>query len=199
MNLEIPAFDIHGVVPPIRPGEAGHSTDRSPYPTDMLTFCQRFGDTPARRTILRGLLALREALSGAGIVEGFQWLDGSFTEDVERLRGRAPADIDVVTFCAFGDTPQQQRLVRAIPEAFSPAQAKAMYRVDHYFVQTDAQSDPAQASAELARWAAYWSSMWGHQRSTQQWKGFVSIPLDADDDRARAWLDLQASKEGGAQ
>lgn len=194
----IPGFDIHGVVPPIRPGEAGHSPDRAPYPTDMLTFCQRFGGTPERRAILRGLLDLRDALRGAGIVEGFQWLDGSFAEDVERLRGQAPADIDVVRFCAFGDTAQQQRLLQAIPEAFESARAKAAYRVDHYFVQTDGQTDPARASAELTRWAAYWYSMWAHQRDTQQWKGFVFVLLGLGDDQARAWLDRQTPDEGGA-
>jgi hypothetical protein len=33
-----------------------------------------------------------------GIVEGFQWIDGSFIEDAEKSRGRPPADIDIITF-----------------------------------------------------------------------------------------------------
>ena len=56
----IPEFDIHGVIPPVRLGDEGHSLERSPYPTDMLTICQRFGTTAERRVILRGLLDLRK-------------------------------------------------------------------------------------------------------------------------------------------
>ena len=189
----LPPFDIHGVLPPIRPDQGPGSGDRSPYTTDMLTFCERFGDTSERRAILRGLLNLRDALRGLGIVKGFQWLDGSFVEDVERLRSRAPADIDVVTFCAFGDT-EQQRLL----ESIDPAKAKETYMVDHYFVQTDGQTDPERASADLTRWAAYWYSMWAHQRDTQRWKGFASVLLSSNDVQARMWLDQQTPDGGGA-
>jgi len=162
----------------------------------MCTFCQRFGGSPERRLILSGLLDLRDALRTAGIVEGFQWLNGSFVEDVETLRGRAPADIDVVTFCAFGDVTQQQRLMQKVPEAFDPASAKATYKVDHYFVQTDVSEDQASVAAFLARWAAYWYSMWAHQRGTQLWKGFVSVPLDSNEP-ARLWMNQHAIVDGG--
>jgi hypothetical protein len=30
--------------------------------------------------------------------QGFQWLDGSFAEQIELLEGRPPKDIDVVSF-----------------------------------------------------------------------------------------------------
>lgn len=194
----IPSFDIHGVVPPIRPGELGHSLDRAPYPSDMLSFCMHFGGTAPRREILRGLLELRAALRAAGIVEGFQWFNGSFAEDVERLRGRPPGDIDVVTFCAFGDPSRQRQLMRDIPEAFDSVRAKRAYRVDHYFVQADAPNDPV--LAELTRWAAYWYSMWAHQRETHQWKGFVSVALGSNDEEAAAWIEEQVdAEEGGDQ
>ena len=193
----IPAFDINGVVPPILPGEAGASSRRAPYATDMLTFCLRFGTSQERCSILRGLLDLRDALRGAGVAVGFQWINGSFTEDVERLEGRAPADVDVVTFCAFGDAARQRHLLDTIPEAFVPLRAKQAYKVDHYFVQTDASSDREAAAAELARQAAYWYSLWAHQRRTLRWKGFVSIALESSDAPARAWLDQHAPHAGG--
>lgn len=192
----IPAFDIDGVVPPIRPGEKAHSSDRAPYPTDILTFCLRFGGTPERRAILGGLLDLRRALVAVGIVEGFQWLDGSFLEDVERLRQRAPADIDVVTFGVVGDAAAQRARVRRAPTLFDHAAVKATYQVDHYLIGTDDPSDVDRS--KLSRKVAYWYSMWAHQRDTQRWKGFVSVPLVSTDADARSWLAQQAPVGAGA-
>jgi hypothetical protein len=60
----------------------------------------RFGNSPERIAILDGLLSYRLALTTAGMVDGFQWLDGSFTEDVETLQRRSPNDIDVVTIAS---------------------------------------------------------------------------------------------------
>lgn len=59
---------------------------------------QRFAVSTQRRVVLDGLLRYRTELRGLGFVRGFQWLDGSFVEDVEAREGRAPADIDLVTF-----------------------------------------------------------------------------------------------------
>jgi hypothetical protein len=183
----IPDFNIHGVVPPIRPGELGHSDDRAPYPTDMLTFCQRFGSTADRCAILGGLLDLRHALRGAGLADGFQWIDGSFTEDVESIRRRPPADIDVVTFAALGDAAAQRALAARYPTLLNRAHIKATWRVDHYYMQTD----PGSIDEGFARRVSYWYSMWAHQRDTDRWKGFVSVRLQSTDDLARGWLSKQ--------
>lgn len=179
----IPYFDIHGLVPPIRPGEAGHSEDRSPYPTDMLAFCQRFGTSADRRRILSGLLKLREELRGIGVTDGYQWLDGSFLEDVERLRGRPPGDIDVVTFAVLGDAAAQRRTIQAGPHLFDTEACRLRFRVDHYVMYADRLLDEP-----YARWVAYWYSMWAHQRGSQRWKGFASVSLASNDAEARTWL-----------
>lgn len=183
----IPDFNIHGVVPPIRPGQPGESDDRAPYPTDMLTFCQRFGSTADRCAVLRGLLDLRDAFFGAGLADGYQWIDGSFVEDVERIRGRPPADIDVVTFAALGDAAAQRALAARSPKLFDRAHIKATFHVDHYYVQTDS----GLLTEPFARRVAYWYSMWGHQRDTERWKGFVSVSLQSNDNLARMWLSAQ--------
>lgn len=188
----IPYFDIHGLVPPIRPGEAGHSLDRSPYPTDMLAFCQRFGTSADRRRILSGLLALRGELRGSGVTDGYQWLDGSFLEDVERLRGRPPQDIDVVTFAVLGDGAAQRAKRQAAPHLFDSAQCKMRFHVDHYVLRADRALDEA-----YARRVAYWYSMWSHQRGSHRWKGFVSVPLASNDLQARAFLDISLGLEEG--
>ena len=188
----IPAFNIHGVVPPVRPGAPGHSDERAPYPTDMLAFSQHFGNTPERRVILRGLLDMRAALLSSGITDGFQWLDGSFVEDVERLRTRPPGDIDVVTFAVLGDAAAQHARIQGAPALFDPDQCKVAYHVDHYFLGTDGGIDET-----LVNRVSYWYSMWAHQRDTNRWKGFVTPSLSSNDVDARAWIDKQDAVRGG--
>ena len=58
----------------------------------------RFGDTVARREILKGFLNFRTALHAAGLVKGFQWVNGSFVEHTVQRENREPRDMDVVTF-----------------------------------------------------------------------------------------------------
>ena len=183
LHSKIPDWDIHGVLPPIRPGQDGTSPDRSPYHSSMHGLCLRFGLTKERRDILRGLIALREALRSTGLGDGFQWIDGSFAEDVETTRGRPPGDIDVVTFVALGDAARQGQLVAAHPELFHSQLAKQRYLVDHYFFATDVGFD-----AQQANWVAYWYSMWSHRRDDRRWKGFIELPLSVDDATAVQWL-----------
>lgn len=97
-TVAIPAWSSAGVLPPIRPSAPGHSADRSPYVVDLAMVMDRFATSAARMTILDGLLRFRANLHAAGVVSGFQWLDGSFLEDIETLENRAPKDMDVVTF-----------------------------------------------------------------------------------------------------
>lgn len=74
----IPAWNMSGIIPPVRPGQPGHSPDRSPYIASPATVVDRFAITADRRKILGGLLAYRAALRGLGLTTGFQWIDGSF-------------------------------------------------------------------------------------------------------------------------
>ncbi len=185
MTSVIPEFDIFGVIPPIRENN-GTSPDRSPYLVDILTFCKRFGTSVERRVILRGLLNLRNTMRGAGLEVGFQWVDGSFVENVEQLRKTPPNDVDVVTFCGLGDLGAQKRLLADFPTLFQP-RVKGQFMVDHYFVPTDTTIDHV-----YARKISYWYSMWSHQRETNRWKKFVCIDLDtADDHNAMTWLEAQ--------
>lgn len=181
----IPDFNPDGVLPPLLLGRSGDEQERSPYHVDMLTFCQRFGTSVERRVLLRGLLGLREELHKAGLGGGFQWINGSFTEDVELLRGRPPQDIDVVTFAPVGDLERQRTLLREHPSFFTP-QSKRDYGVDHQWVTTD-----KPVTTSYAQRIAYWYSMWSHQSNTHLWKGFVVILTDSTDDEATLWLDAQ--------
>src|SRR5580692_10607499 len=93
----LPPFISSGVLPPHLAGAASPH-DRSPYEATPAEVVARFATSGPRRVILRGYLDYRAALREAGFAEGYQWLDGSFVEDVERTEGRPPNDVDVVTF-----------------------------------------------------------------------------------------------------
>lgn len=176
-STSIPSWNSLGVLPPIRPGEPGHALDRSPYRAGLLDLVRQFGGTPARRTILRGLITLRRDLRNIGIGDGFQWLDGSFLERVEDTRGRPPHDIDVVTFTPLGDADRQQSTYERAPDLFDHQSVKDTYTVDHYFVSL---GQPM--GRDEVRLTGYWYSMWAHRREDQAWKGFLEIDLDSAED-----------------
>ena len=113
------------VLPPYTGADPTQSATMSPYKVEFLEFAQQFATSQHRADLLNGLIAYREALRNIGLTQGFQWIDGSFVEDVEQSRGRPPADIDVVTFAygpQFADPPayrawvlQNQALFRIYP------------------------------------------------------------------------------------
>jgi hypothetical protein len=179
MAVRIPDWTAEGVLPPLDVGNPTGS-NRAPYPVSLYDLVVRFGTTPARCSILDGYLRHRAALHANGYQAGFQWLDGSFMEDVETLEGRPPGDIDVVSFV------QNPGVANPTPgdlNALDHATAKARFKVDHYFVELE-----VVAPSEVAFWSAYWYSMWAHRRN-RAWKGFLQVDLGpAEDPAARHWL-----------
>ena len=95
MTVPIPTWTAEGVLPPID-AVAATSANRAPYPVSLYDLVVRFGTSLARCEILRGFLSHRAALHANGYRAGFQWLDGSFMEDIEGLEARTPKDMDVV-------------------------------------------------------------------------------------------------------
>ena len=150
----------------------------------------RFNTSPDRNAILDGFLRFRAALHGAGVVTGFQWIDGSFLEDIETLEARPPNDIDVVTFYYLPAGMTQAMLLALNPNS-APSRAKAAYRVEGYYQQLGA------ASERLVRQSAYWYSVWSHRRSLA-WKGYIEVALDPANDAAALALLASASATGGA-
>lgn len=188
--MTVPAWNHAGVLPPIRPDVPGNSRDRSPYLVELSAFVDQFATSPERTVILEGLLRFRAALHQAGIVSGFQWLDGSFLEQVEILEGRAPRDMDVVTFFHVPVGQDESSLVQQHGALFDPRQTKASFSMDAYPVVLGKPMDEWQV-----RYVSYWYSMWSHRRD-DLWKGFVQVKLDpAQDADARAALSLR----GGVQ
>jgi len=187
----IPAWTMSGVLPPVRKDEPGHSLERSPYCVPLWMVVEQFSTSPDRVAILEGLLDYRTALHQLGVFSGFQWLDGSFLEDVETLESRPPKDVDVVTYFHLPPGDTQQTLLARAGGLFSNPHVKSAYSVDAYpYVLGEPVSAPA------VRQISYWYSMWSHRRNGI-WKGFIQVDLDPQQD-ADARQVLWGAQVGGA-
>lgn len=178
----IPDFNLNGVLPPFvgsTPG--GQAALSSPYQCSPIEMVTRFSTTGHRRALLHGFFRFREALRAKNIEYGFQWVDGSFTENIE-AQGREPRDIDVVT---LSYRPLGLATDVAAWTAFVVAQQtggifdrtlnRNTFDCDTSFVDLHA------APHLIARQAAYWNGLFSHRRNTFQWKGMLAVPLHADD------------------
>jgi hypothetical protein len=164
--VAVPPWNAQQVLPPIDASDPV-AIFRSPYEVSIDDFATRFATSLERCAILQGYLTFRSELRAVGVTDGFQWVDGSFTENVEVLEGRPPGDIDVVTFI---NDPNDNAL--ALPPTHHDQKwLKQNRKVDHYWVELTL------APATLVQLSAYWYSMWSHRR-TAQWKGFLKIILD---------------------
>ena len=171
----IPSWNGAGFLPPWASTPTAVAA-RSPYRSTMLEFVRRFAITDARIIICQGLLDYRDELRTMG-VHGFQWLDGSFVEDVENFRPAKPqpADIDIVTFADFGPPHQAQLNVLQ-------GRAKQQYHVDGYFVSL------AESPATIVERTAYWFGLFSHRRADAAWKGMVQVDLGANDQTSLAHI-----------
>lgn len=175
----IPDWDSYGVIPAHNRDEPT-SYDRSPYNVSLLDLTVRFGSTRDRRGLLTGLLDFRSELHKAGITQGFQWINGSFVENVEETERRSPNDVDLVTFFHIPEGYSQDLLVQAFPDIFDNKMAKNRYAIDAYFAPFN-----PEAPEDIIRYTLYWYSLWSHNRSGQ-WKGYLQVDLaDCEDVEAR--------------
>jgi hypothetical protein len=132
----------------------------APYPVRFSQVVNRFGTTRPRWELLQGLA-------------------GSFLEDVESLRGRAPADIDVVSFLLPPRDTDPREWLAHHAGLLSPAAAKRLYRCDAYIVDLGL---GARRPDQLVHQARYWYGLFSHQRASQLWKGMLLVDLFSDDD-----------------
>jgi len=193
IQIAIPAWNAKGVIPPVdRQHPTGNA--RSPYAVQLAELVLRFGSTPERLAILDGFLRYRGELHKAGLVEGFQWLNGSFLEQIESLEQRSPNDLDVVSFVKYPSGLSQRDLQAGFPylvpaDSHAQQMLKTTYRVDGYLV--DLGMDPQR----LVERAAYWYGLWSHRRD-ETWKGYLAVDLTpAQDTAARSeWQQLSLQR-----
>lgn len=156
----IPAFNHSHVLPPFE-GARMTSPHSSPYIVTASELVQRFAFNGTRCVILGGLLRYRAELHALGFVQGFQWLDGSFVEDIEAREDRAPKDIDVVTFAnpPVGlDNAQIKQLMASRPDLFDHDLCKQGFHCDTSIVNLT-------TSAEwLVTQTRYWYGLYSHRR-----------------------------------
>jgi hypothetical protein len=178
MTVAIPEWTREGLLPPTAQDPA--SADRSPYQVSLLDLVERFGKSPQRRSILDGLLRYRAVLHKAGLVAGFQWIDGSFAEHIEQMEQRSPKDVDVVTFYKRAPDQTPADLAQRLPDLFS-ADGETRKRIGAEFKVDGYPVDLALPPPTLVGRATYWYSMWSHRRD-QTWKGYVEIDLAPHED-----------------
>lgn len=189
--VAIPRSNEHGVLPPFSPASPT-SAHRSPYVVSLSSFIDRYATTPERKSILVGFMNFRSALHGVGLEKGFQWINGSFLEDIELIEGRPPADIDVVTFYYLPSGFTQQDLLNANPELFNHAENKANFKVDAYFSELKLKKSSPEP---LVQSVTYWYSMWSHRRDSL-WKGYLHVDLaSAEDPSPTSILNTRLSQE----
>ena len=168
--MTIPDRTAAGILPPIDVLEPV-SKSRSPYRANSTDLILRFGTSVERRRILRGWVGYRAELYTVGIVSGFQWIDGSFLEDIEMLEHRPPRDIDCVTFYSLPDGQTELATVGKQPELFNAKKIKSKYHVDAFLTNLSLPAD------KLVQLSCYWYSVWSHRRDGN-WKGFIEVPLE---------------------
>ncbi|MBI1220272.1 MAG: hypothetical protein GC186_17190 [Rhodobacteraceae bacterium] len=179
--MAIPRFAEHGALPAFIEGNPTAIIARSPYLASMYEFVERFCTSPHRAKLLQGFNEYRKHLHKAGFVSGFQWLDGSFIEDVEVTQKRNPNDIDVVTLF---NRPLKYQVEPSkwvsdyegylFKGYFDTRLMKPKFKCDTYGVDLDA------GQRALIRGTTYWFGLFSDMRGSLAKKGIVEIPLATD-------------------
>lgn len=171
----IPPFTLSGVLPPYI-GNPTQGPLMAPFQVSINDVVDRFGTSESRLQLLDGFLRYRQALSTVGLTDGFQWIDGSFAEDVETIEGRDPRDIDVVTFfrrpIAVRSVTDWPPFVMANVHLFDTRTIKLAYHCDSFFVDVDA-ANPF----SLIDQTRFWFGLFSHRRTSNLWKGMLQVPL----------------------
>jgi len=174
----IPDFDHNHVLPP-HLGNPTLKSDLSPYKCSILELCTRFSTSKERIDILLGFVSFRMKMTEQGIINGFQWLDGSFIENIEKSEARYPNDLDLVTFYGGLSLDEQLRVKADFPEFANPLLAKTNYHLDHYPVDYMFRPD---FTVEATR---YWIQLFTHNRNNV-WKGILHLPINTWDEDLEA-------------
>ncbi|NOD31109.1 DUF6932 family protein [Ruegeria atlantica] len=180
-KLFIPSFDKGGALPAFIGADPTEPRSRSPYKSDMSLLVTRFLTSRERAKLLLGLNQYRKKLFNGGFIGGIQWIDGSFVEDVETIRSRAPKDIDVLTlfhrplkYQTNASLWQHDYKNFLHQEFFDTNVLKPIYFCDCYGLDLD--TEPYRIVGN----SSYWFGLFSEQRDTFRKKGIVEIPLAND-------------------
>ena len=187
--MSIPDFDHNQVLPP-HLGDPRHPDQLSPFPATSKEVCDKFSSSPERRVILQGWLDFRKQLTHMKIVNGFQWLDGSFMEDIEASEARPPHDLDLITFFSLPSGMSSAQFIAntqgSLPEFFDRDLSKLNFHLDHFPVYLDTGGET------LVDTTRYWTGLFSHRRNAV-WKGMLRVELNTVTDDTDAAQILQKS------
>ncbi len=183
--MPLPQFDGTGLLPAFI-GSDATTADRSPYIVSMPELVVRFGTSPERRQLLRNLIEYRKVIASGGYDTGIQFIDGSFVEDIENIKGRPPRDIDIYSLLGM---PEKYKNDKAFwisegmaywsGEIAHRNKNKNRYQLDTYGDIIDTLPVPNFITRVI-----YWYGLFSHQRDTNTWKGFAALPLSPTSDAA---------------
>lgn len=191
----IPNLNESGVLPPFLPESSPiFRAAVAPYQVSLRELVEHYASTNARKKILAGLLEYRRKLKQLGITSGFQWIDGSFTEDVEHIRNRGPSDIDLLTFAfrpnpSFMDGDLWTKFIETNGELFNPQFTKDNFLCDAYYV--DLNIHPIY----LVKNISYWYGLFSHQKETFIWKGMLEVSLSENENEFDHLLELEVEND----
>lgn len=168
--MPIPAFDHNLVLPPYT-GDTKDRNDLSPYKCTTIELVQRFATTDERKEIFKKFLEFRGELQRQGMQVGYQWLDGSFLENIETRKSRSPRDLDLLTIFWGYSVSFLNQLVTKFPAFMKPEISKRDFKLDHFPIMAD---ELPQATVENTR---YWIQLLSHRRDGI-WKGMLHIELN---------------------
>lgn len=174
--LSIPDFTHDGVLPPHR-GDPTTGSSMSPYFTDMESIINRFCTSSKRCAIMRGFINFRNAIYNCKILEGFLWINGSYTQHLSR----EPNDIDVIAFVNLPkmDPAIFMRLIEKNELHFGNTKfLKDKFHCDAYPV-TMTYNDGSFSADYLIRESCFWFGLFSHTRE-KLWKGILRVNLQLD-------------------
>lgn len=186
-TFSIPQINHEGLLPPFL-GDPSQLSGLSPYRSNVRDLVAKFGTTERRLQILAGFIKFRRRLFQVGLKVGFQWINGSFIQFIDR----EPNDIDVVTIF-HSNIPRNNfnSTVNYNISLFKSSSTKLMYETDAYFV------DAAIFNYyNFSRQITYWFGLFSHTRHSCIWKGILEIPLPNSNYECDTELELITQKQG---
>lgn len=187
----IPAFNDNYLLPPFRADRFDvidnfHDNYLSPYKCTLIEVFEKFGITKKRIKILKGLYLFRRELNRHNITQGYQWLYGSFTENIEAAENRSPNDLDIATFYQNSSDIENKFLEKIFPEFICNKKSKAKYELDHSSYKVFASPPhfltPVDIVSDLTQ-------LYTHNRKGV-WKGILRLELNTpyEDEKAIQYL-----------
>ena len=170
MTGKIPPLDPTGVLPLVQ-GLITDARGNAPHVCEMAEFVSRFGGSKKRRRLLLGLLRMVSDLQARGVRSGWLWVDGSFTQEIER----EPDDVDVVAFMRGAEFVA----VQADATRFYTPHSKRIYGIDSRIVTLD-DTNHERVMRLTVFYYELWTKVnerkWG-RRGKDGRKGFLHINL----------------------